>query len=133
MTNPFDKRLALAVKICLVAYFALQLLYFFKTVAMPMGGRAPNFTIWAVHALPLLLCLPGMLRGNYRSYTWLSFLILMYFLSSVEGVFAPESSHYHSVSLVLVVVIFIACVLIIRWTGLQHQWQLDHAEKQGKL
>jgi uncharacterized membrane protein len=133
MTNPFDKRLALTTTLCLFAYFALLLLFFFKTVALPIGGRSPNITMWVIHALPLLMFLPGMLRGNYRSYTWLAFMILMYFLLSVEGVFAPEPSHYHSLSLVLVVVIFTTCVLIIRWKGMQHQWQLDQTEQEGKL
>ena len=113
MTNPFDKRLALTTTLCLFAYFALQLLFFFKTVALPMGGRAPNITMWAIHALPLLMFLPGMLRGNYRSYTWLAFLILMYFLLSVEGVFAPEPSHYHSLSLVLMTVFLLSAMQVL--------------------
>lgn len=124
--NPFARRLAWVTRLCLGSYFALLLLYLFKTVLIPMGGREANFTMWAVHSLPLLVFLPGMLRGNHRSYAWLSFAILMYFMVTVEALFTPDASIYHWVALVLVIVLFSCCVLLIRWTGMQHQWQLTH-------
>ncbi len=124
MQDPFRKRLLITRRLCLGAYFSLLVLFLFKTVLFPMGGRDLNYTMWAVHSLPLLLFLPGLLRGDHRSYAWLSFAILMYFMVTVEAMFTPSASIYHSLTLVLVVVLFIACVLNIRWQGLQHQWRV---------
>ena len=130
--DPFRKRLLLATRVTVVAYFLLHLLFFAKTVLLPMGGREPNITMWAVHSLPLLLFLPGMLRGDHRSYAWLSFAILMYFIVTVEALFSPQASHYHSATLVLVIVLFTGCVLTIRWKGLQHQWHAADAEQKAE-
>jgi uncharacterized membrane protein len=132
MEDPFQGRLRVVSGVCLIGYFALQLVFFFKTVALPMDGREPNITMWAVHALPLLLFLPGMLRGDYRSYTWLAFAILLYFLLAVEGMFAPDASHYYSVTIVLVIVLFTSSTLLIRWKGLQHKWRQGHARQNAR-
>lgn len=102
----------------LVLWFGLQLLYLFKTLILPMGGRDPNVTIWLLHCLPLMLFLPGLLRGDYRIFTWLAFAILMYFAVTVEALFTPEASIYHWVALVLVVLLFTACLFYVRRLGM---------------
>lgn len=133
MQDPFEKRLQLTSRLCLGSYVALQILFFFKTIVLPMGGREPNITMWLVHSLPLLLVLPGMLKGNYRAYAWLSFAILLYFMLNVEGMFLPQPSPYHGIAVALIVVIFISCVLVIRWLGLQNEWRMEHSEEKSIL
>lgn len=117
MTHSLVLRFAQARKLCLACYFSLQLLYFCKTVLWPMGGRDPNVTMWLIHALPLLPFLPGMLKGNYRAYTWLAFVILLYFMQTVIALFSPQASVYHWIALVLIVALFASATLFIRWQG----------------
>jgi uncharacterized membrane protein len=76
--------------------------------------RAPWF-IWALKLLPLLMFLPGMLRDNLRSYIWLCFVCLGYFLILVQRIFAQPDSLLVIVGLTAVVVLFIAAMLYVRW------------------
>ena len=76
--------------------------------------QAPWF-IWALKVIPLLIFLPGMLRDNLRSYIWLCFVCLGYFLILVQRIFAQPDSLLVIVGLTAVVVLFIAAMLYVRW------------------
>jgi uncharacterized membrane protein len=75
---------------------------------------APWF-IWLIKLLPLLLFLPGMRKDNLRSYIWLCFMCLGYFLILVQRAFAEPGSLQVIGGLVAVVVLFIAAMLYVRW------------------
>lgn len=81
-------------------------------------SQAPVF-IWAVKLLPLMMFLPGMLRDNLRSYIWLCFICLGYFLVLVQRVFAQPDSLLVISGLVAVVVLFNAAMLYVRWRALE--------------
>lgn len=131
MESPYKQRMSWATWLCLACYFGLLLSFLFKTLIAPMGGREPNVTMWAIHSLPLLLFLPGLLRRNQRSYAWLSFLLLLYFVLAVEGLFSPSASNYHWIALLLVIGLFCGCVAFIRWAGMHYQWLAAETEKEG--
>ncbi len=131
MESPYKQRMSRAAWICLGCYFGLLLSYLFKTLVLPMGGRDPNLTMWALHTLPLLPFLPGLLRRDQRTYAWLSFVLLLYFVLSVEGLFSPVASYYHWIALVLVVALFSGSVAFIRWTGMHYQWLAAETEREG--
>lgn len=76
--------------------------------------QAPWF-IWSLKLLPLLLFLPGMLRDNLRSYIWLCFVCLGYFLILVQRIFAQPDNPLVIVGLAAVVVLFVAAMLYVRW------------------
>lgn len=76
--------------------------------------QAPWF-IWMLKLLPLLLFLPGMLRDNLRSYIWLCFVCLGYFLMLVQRIFAQPDNLLVISGLVAVVLLFIAAMLYVRW------------------
>lgn len=50
-----------------------------------------NLTIAAVQIVPLLLFLPALLKNRLRSYQWLCFMILLYFIQAVLDAFTPDS------------------------------------------
>ena len=75
---------------------------------------APWF-IWAIKLVPLLLFLPGMLRDNLRSYIWLCFVSLGYFIIFVQRLFATPDSVLVIVGMIALVVLFIAAMLYVRW------------------
>ena len=76
--------------------------------------QAPVF-IWAVKLLPLLMFLRGMLRDNLRSYIWLCFVCLGYFLVLVQRIFAQSDNLLVICGLAAVVVLFTAAMLYVRW------------------
>jgi uncharacterized membrane protein len=76
--------------------------------------EAPWF-IWVLKVLPLLLFLPGMLRDNLRSFIWLCFVCLGYFLILVQRMFAQPESLLVAGGLLAVVLLFVAAMLYVRW------------------
>ena len=71
--------------------------------------------IWVGKLLPLLIFLPGMLKDNPRSYIWLCFISLMYFIALVERTFAEPHSTLAWFGLACVIVLFSAAMLYVRW------------------
>jgi uncharacterized membrane protein len=78
------------------------------------GHQAPWF-IWAVKLMPLLIFLPGMLRDNLRSYIWLCFVCLGYFLILVQRIFAQPDNLLVVSGLASVVLLFTAAMMYVRW------------------
>ena len=65
--------------------------------------------------VPLLIFLPGMVRENLRSYVWLCFVSLLYFISLVERLFAQPDSLLATAGMIAVVSLFISSMLFVRW------------------
>jgi uncharacterized membrane protein len=76
--------------------------------------QAPGF-IWCLKLLPLLIFLPGMFRDNLRSYIWLCFVCLGYFLVLVQRIFAQPDNLLVISGLTAVVILFIAAMMYVRW------------------
>jgi uncharacterized membrane protein len=71
--------------------------------------------IWLGKIFPLLIFLPGMLRNNLRSYLWLCFVCLIYFLTLVERLFAEPGSVMAIVGMIAVASLFNASMFFVRW------------------
>lgn len=71
--------------------------------------------IWLGKLVPLLIFLPGMVRDNLRSYVWLCFVSLLYFISLVERLFALPDSLLAIAGMFAVVSLFISSMLFVRW------------------
>ena len=76
--------------------------------------QAP-WIVWLAYCLPLLIFLPGMLRDRLRSYIWLCFVCLLYFMRLVVNLFAEPGSTLAIVGTVAVVTLFIAAMMYVRW------------------
>jgi uncharacterized membrane protein len=76
--------------------------------------QAPWF-IWVLKVMPLLIFLPGMLKDNLRSYIWLCFVCLGYFVILVQRLFAQPDSVLVISGLVAVVLLFSAAMMYVRW------------------
>lgn len=77
-------------------------------------SHAPWF-IWTVKLLPLLIFLHGMRKDNLRSYVWLCFVCLGYFIVLVQRIFAQPDSPVVIIGMLAVVVLFNAAMLYVRW------------------
>lgn len=71
--------------------------------------------ILAGKVLPLLIFLPGMLKENLRSYIWLCFVSLLYFIALVERLVAQPDSLLAALGMIGVVTLFIAAMMFVRW------------------
>ncbi len=81
----------------------------------------PPWIIWLGKLLPLLLFLPGMLRDRLRSFIWLCFVSLLYFISLVERLFATPLAVLPWLGMVAVVTLFCSAMFYVRWRARELQ------------
>lgn len=83
--------------------------------------------LWIVKMVPLLIFVPGLMKKYYRTYSWLCFAILPYFIWLTPLVIGRGSwSDWAMVS--LTVILFIAAMMTSRWLQQQSYlgWQIQH-------
>jgi len=80
---------------------------------------------WFMQCVPLLLPLPGIILQHYKSYSWLCFILLLYFTVYVVEIGSPLYAWQDATGLALTVVAFIGAMMTSRW--LQH-WQYRQAQ-----
>ena len=73
--------------------------------------------VWIIRIIPLLLFIPSVARDNLRAVIWLCFVVLFYFISSVELVFAQPSDPVAVIGIIAVVLLFSSATLYIRLRG----------------
>ena len=76
--------------------------------------QAP-WIVWLAYCLPLMIFLPGMLQDKLRSYIWLCFISLLYFMRLVVKLFAEPGNALAIAGMVAVVTLFIAAMMYVRW------------------
>lgn len=77
------------------------------------SGVSP--VIWLIQALPLLLLVPGMLKGWYRSYSWLCFTLLFYFIFATMRVFSSAVQPSDYIFVCLISALFVSSMMAGRW------------------
>jgi len=73
--------------------------------------------VWIIRIIPLLLFVPSVARDNLRAVIWLCFVVLFYFISSVELVFAQPSDPVAVIGIIAVVLLFSSATLYIGLRG----------------
>jgi len=81
-----------------------------------------SIKLWIVKVIPLLIFIPGFLQQKYRTYSWLCFAILPYFIWITPLVMA-RGDWSDWTMIVLIVILFIAAMMTSRW--MQQQSHLD--------
>lgn len=107
-----------------LTFFSLALALFAE-VLVSLGDGAP-WLIWLVRLLPLLVFIPGMLADRLRSYIWLCFVCLMYFMSAVLRIFAQPQDPVTIIGLIAIVTLFISAMLYVRWRAQQLKREVSH-------
>ena len=77
-------------------------------------GEAP-WIIWVALLPPLLVFVPGMLRDNLRSFIWLCFVSLLYFMRLVLSLFEEPLNPLAIIGMVAVVMLFCSAMMYVRW------------------
>ena len=98
----YSRILSIALYTTLLAYLIIT------TLNHPLIANV--WIVIGIKTLPLLLFLPGMIKQQLLSMTWLSFLLLIYFIFAV-----PATSTSDWTLAVLISALFISVLLHIRW------------------
>lgn len=96
-----------------VMFYALLILLFLVSQLSHEGG--PNWVVFAIQAIPLLAFIPGLISQYYRVYSWLCFIILLYFVVAVMESLASTANIGDYIFLFLTVTLFIASMFCSRY------------------
>lgn len=83
--------------------------------------------LWLVKLFPLLIFIPGFVTKKYRTYSWLCFAILPYFIWITPLVMGR--GHWSDWAMAfLIVIMFIASMMTSRWMQQQSylNWQISN-------
>ncbi len=83
--------------------------------ALDAWVRGAPLGIYLLRILPLAIFLPGLIRDQVRTYIWLCFVILLYFLTVVLRLFYDPADPVAWVAMASIVVFFNAAMLYARW------------------
>jgi uncharacterized membrane protein len=97
--------------VTLILYGLLLASFCLWQILLPGG---PKYFLWVVQMVPLLIFLPGLLCDNPRVYIGLCFVLLLYFIKAVEGLFSPARDWLDYMLLVFTVTLFIVSMLASR-------------------
>lgn len=93
-------------------YFSLLALFLVWNIFRSQGI---NWVVLAIQCVPLLALLPNLLSRYYRSYSWLCFVIMLYFIVAVMGAFSSAANILDYTFVALCVVIFITSMMCSRY------------------
>lgn len=71
--------------------------------------------LWVIWVGPLLVFLPGLARGGWKTYMWLCFALMIYFCMTVTELFGPHRQLTDALELVVVSLVFVSAMLYGRW------------------
>lgn len=113
------QKLHIARGLVVASYAGLLLLFALTAVLRP----EVNWALWMVQSLPLLIFVPGLWRGYYRTYSWLCFVVLLYFTWSVANVMSPLVYWRDILVVALTVILFVSAMMASRWRQQWFLWQ----------
>lgn len=87
-----------------------------------------SIKLWLVQCVPLLIFVPGLLQQRFRTYSWICFVILLYFTWSVVNAMSPFMRWQDIVVVILSVTIFISAMMISRWMQYWQYYQRQHTQ-----
>ena len=96
--------LAMGSYIGLLVFFSLQNLL----------GETGNLKTWLVEMIPLIIFIPGLLKQTHRTYSWICFVSLMYFLAIIPLLMAHWRWSDWLVT-ILVCTLFLSAMMTSRW------------------
>ncbi|MCX2778878.1 DUF2069 domain-containing protein [Microbulbifer thermotolerans] len=113
--NKIARKLRIARYLNWACYSGLMLLFAVWNLFLPGG----SLKWWLLQTFPLLLVLPGLLKGHYRSYLWLCFILLLYITASIVDVMMPGRGWQHGLLLLLSLTLFFSAMMTSRWQRMQ--------------
>lgn len=98
-----------------ILYNALLLIFLLYALWQLPGGNVAAITVLLlIKSLPLLIFAPGLRARKLRTHAWLSFVVLLYFVQSVQTAFTEDARLYGIVVSIVLSLLFCALVVYIR-------------------
>lgn len=98
----------------LAGCYGLLLNFLVSSVMVLEGLALATLVIWLVQIVPLAAFLPGLHQRRLRSYAWVSFVILLYFMHGVLVAFNPERRISGLIEVSLCAIVFVFLIIYIR-------------------
>lgn len=99
---------ALSSYYALLAYFAVSAVIVFEEI------KLASLVIWLIQIIPLLIFAVGLHRARLRTYAWLCFVVLLYFMHGVLVAFQPQRLWLGLVEVTLCCLLFVFLIVFIR-------------------
>lgn len=114
--QPVPASVNLARQATLTSYFGLLGLFTGKAIINLFNGMPAGVAVflWLVGVLPLSIFIPGLRKNNLRTYAWMCFMILMYFLHAVTLAFTSGTLFYGLLYTLLCIALFCSAVAYIK-------------------
>lgn len=80
-----------------------------------LASRDGSWVATLILCLPFTLILPGVIYQHYRSYSWLSLMILLYFIMAVTDAMAVNGAWFDWLKVALCASIFFSATFGSRW------------------
>lgn len=109
--QPLQRKYASARYVCIGSLLALAAIFSWANLTEASG----SWVRWVIQATPLLLFIPGCVRGHYRTYSWLCFVVLFYFSGFVVSAMSPKADLLDFVGVLICVALFCAAMMGSRW------------------
>ena len=100
--------------VVLTAYYGLFLYFLVSSILVYERLSPISIIVWLIQIVPLLIFLPGLHRTHLRTYAWLSFVMLLYFIHAVLVAFEPASLWLGITEITLCTIAFGFLMLFIR-------------------
>jgi uncharacterized membrane protein len=113
-------KLVISRVILLMSYIGLIAILLASTLAS--GGEhtegtsiAAPIVLWLFKCLPLLMFIPGLVNGNHRTASWLSYVTMIYFVLAILLMFTAGVDIWGTLMPLATLVLFTAATLYTRW------------------
>lgn len=104
------KKLRMGQLVCNSCYIALLVVFTLNYFI----NENVRLATWLVTIFPLAIFIPGLLKPKHRTYSWMCFVLLMYFLFIIP--LLMNSWHWsYWIMTILVSTLFIAAMMTSRW------------------
>lgn len=113
-------KLSITKSLLLISYIGLLAVLMGSTFAS--GGEhtkgtsiAAPIVLWIFKCLPLLIFIPGLIKGNHKTASWLSYVTMIYFVLAVLLMFTSGADIWGGLMVLTTSMLFIATMLYTRW------------------
>lgn len=117
--NAFTRKAEIALALTKILLLVLIIFISGWTLWISPMPLAKGLTIALIQVLPLILFLPGILKGRQRTAVWLCFVILVYFCGGVIWTTSTEPMVWWLGfgQGVMSLLLFATAMLFVRWHG----------------
>lgn len=105
-------------QITAIGSYAALLLFFTLSNLLQDSG---SLRTWLVSVLPLLIFIPGLIKQTHRTYSWICFMSLMYFVIIIPLLMSRWLWSDWTIT-ILVCSLFISAMMTSRWLQYWHYY-----------